>query len=78
MNGGAAFRLSGTDADKAQKTMDACNNDYLIIEAGYDPAVALSKETNSWDRFCGNAFNPGAEGASVTVCSKLSFRFLTR
>lgn len=59
----------------SQILVSNCNNDYVIIPGGYDPAVPLSTATNNWDRYCGERLNPligpNGQAASVTVCSKL-------
>ena len=75
-NGGNAFAVSGTTAANSQATVAACNNDFLIVEGGYDPTKSLTLPANTWDRYCGTAFNTDIAGTtSATVCSnsRLSF-----
>lgn len=49
-----------------------CNNDYLVIPGGFDPAtVAVGAIGNVLDRFCGERFTT-AIGSNIqsSVCSK--------
>lgn len=50
-----------------------CNNDYMIIDGGFNPAVATNVVTNSLDRYCGEQLNPLLKSggtSSVAVCCK--------
>lgn len=63
-----AFSLS-LPAGTSQAAVKDCISDYIIIEDGFDPAVAAGP-TNVWDRFCGERLNVAAGNAALaTVCS---------
>lgn len=76
--GGKPFSLSGSGATAntagqgglSQTTPGDCNNDFLIIKDGYDPAQSRGP-ANVCGRFCGERLNcAAANTASATICSK--------
>jgi hypothetical protein len=77
-NGGKAFSLTGSDASVgtagqagfSQANLGDCNNDFLIIPNGHDPALPASP-ANLRDRYCGERLNVlPKSNMSTTVCSK--------
>ncbi|XP_046638041.1 uncharacterized protein LOC124316254 isoform X1 [Daphnia pulicaria] len=77
-NGGKAFSLTGSDASVgtagqagfSQANLGDCNNDFLIIPNGHDPALPNSP-ANLRDRYCGERLNVlPKSNMSTTVCTK--------
>ncbi|EFX82587.1 hypothetical protein DAPPUDRAFT_101194 [Daphnia pulex] len=77
-NSGKAFSLTGSDASVgtagqagfSQANLGDCNNDFLIIPNGHDPALSASP-ANLRDRYCGERLNVlPKSNTSTTVCTK--------
>ena len=72
----AATGAAATVVNGASQALPSnCNNDYVVIDGGFDPTAApINAPTNALDRFCGEAFNVAPNTAtSSTVCSNFHF-----
>ena len=68
----SAFSVSGS-AEGSQRSVADCNNDYLLIEGGYDPSEKneLGAPKTLQDRYCGSTFSMKSNATVAgRVCSK--------
>ena len=68
-----AFSVSGS-TEGSQRSVADCNNDYILIEGGYDPSEKndLGLPKTLQDRYCGSQFSM-KQSATISgrICSML-------